>query len=147
MIPSLEVTTCDADPPLPPELLDALRDLVGDVGPGRALKQLQKRPRPLISGPTRALVFDRCNARCVYCDRAIGPRTKWQIDHVVPRSKGGTDDPDNLVVSCPACNAAKADNLGYICPDCEGYAWVAAYARGHQRTCERRAIRQWMETA
>jgi hypothetical protein len=28
-------------------------------------------------------------------------------DHVHPRSKGGTDDLDNLVLSCDACNISK----------------------------------------
>jgi 5-methylcytosine-specific restriction endonuclease McrA len=31
------------------------------------------------------------------------------LDHVVPRSKGGTDDESNLVVACYPCNQRKGD--------------------------------------
>ena len=33
------------------------------------------------------------------------------IDHVKPRSKGGTDDEDNLVVACFPCNQRKGDSV------------------------------------
>lgn len=33
------------------------------------------------------------------------------IDHVIPRSRGGTDDMDNLAVSCAPCNLSKGDKL------------------------------------
>jgi len=37
--------------------------------------------------------------RCIYCH---GPFE--DVDHVVPRSAGGTDDPENLVPACADCN-------------------------------------------
>lgn len=30
------------------------------------------------------------------------------IDHVIPHSKGGSDEPDNLVLSCSYCNSNKS---------------------------------------
>lgn len=42
---------------------------------------------------------------CVYC----GKRCKTTIDHIIPKSKGGTDDSDNLVESCTECNSSKKD--------------------------------------
>jgi 5-methylcytosine-specific restriction endonuclease McrA len=46
---------------------------------------------------------------CAYCGRTI-PQDDITLDHVRPR-KGQTayDRPDNLVLACPTCNAAKAD--------------------------------------
>ncbi len=41
--------------------------------------------------------------RCFYCD--INPGVG--IDHVVPRSKGGTRRPSNTVWACQACNSSK----------------------------------------
>ena len=32
-----------------------------------------------------------------------------QVDHIVPRSRGGTDDPDNLQALCYSCNSMKRD--------------------------------------
>jgi 5-methylcytosine-specific restriction endonuclease McrA len=46
---------------------------------------------------------------CAYCGRTV-PQDDITLDHVRPR-KGQTayDRPDNLVLACPSCNAAKAD--------------------------------------
>ena len=46
---------------------------------------------------------------CAYCARSFTPRV-MTLDHVAPR-KGKTayDRRDNLVLACPACNAAKRD--------------------------------------
>lgn len=41
---------------------------------------------------------------CVYC---AAPAT--DIDHIVPRALGGTDDWTNLAPACDACNSAKND--------------------------------------
>lgn len=45
---------------------------------------------------------------CAYCGRSDLP---MHLDHVVPRSRGGPDDPRNLVTACEKCNLAKSDKL------------------------------------
>jgi hypothetical protein len=35
------------------------------------------------------------------------PLSNWQIEHQMPRSRGGGDEIENLVPSCPECNALK----------------------------------------
>jgi hypothetical protein len=40
---------------------------------------------------------------CVYCGEEA-----QAVDHVVPRSRGGTDEPANLVPACRSCNATKS---------------------------------------
>lgn len=42
--------------------------------------------------------------RCVYCGRSA---PDGAVDHFVPRERGGTDLPWNLVPSCPVCNRSK----------------------------------------
>lgn len=38
-----------------------------------------------------------------------------EIDHIVPKSKGGTDDPDNLQLLCRLCNRVKGDrDMDYL---------------------------------
>lgn len=44
--------------------------------------------------------------QCVYCSTT---NTRLEIDHVHPRSKGGSNRVSNLVIACRACNEAKAD--------------------------------------
>ena len=59
-------------------------------------------PRRRVASASRRAVFARDEYRCQYC----GHRAD-SIDHVVPRSRGGSDDWDNLAAACRTCNAAK----------------------------------------
>jgi hypothetical protein len=61
-----------------------------------------------IGKKTRFEVFKRDNFCCMYCGR-IPPAVVLEIDHVEPRSKGGSDDIDNLLTSCKDCNRGKRD--------------------------------------
>lgn len=52
---------------------------------------------------TRRNVMHRDNYTCQYCGR----KSDLTIDHVVPRSRGGKDKWDNVVVACLRCNVSK----------------------------------------
>lgn len=43
-------------------------------------------------------------AECSYCG---GTGLAMEMDHVTPRSQGGSDDPENLVIACIGCNSDK----------------------------------------
>lgn len=50
--------------------------------------------------------------RCYYCQKAFGEgKNAYHIDHVIPLSRGGTNDLGNLVIACPHCNCSKRDKL------------------------------------
>jgi 5-methylcytosine-specific restriction endonuclease McrA len=66
----------------------------------RFVKIPYRGPVPL----TRRAVFARDGGRCVYCGN-----TASSIDHVVPRSRGGTHEWSNVVSACRRCNHVKAD--------------------------------------
>ncbi len=51
---------------------------------------------------TRRAVFARDDWTCQYCGR-----TAENVDHVIPRSRGGTHTWENVVASCRRCNAKK----------------------------------------
>jgi len=59
----------------------------------------------------RLRVFERDGFICRYCGRKLKGPSSAHLDHVHPRSKGGTDDPQNLVTACPRCNGIKATQL------------------------------------
>lgn len=42
--------------------------------------------------------------RCAYCNE---PLLRWEVDHVIPVSRGGADTPDNLALACSRCNNQK----------------------------------------
>lgn len=57
---------------------------------------------------TRRNVYRRDGYRCQYCNLRPGP-DHLTIDHVVPRSRGGTTTWENCVAACFRCNARKAN--------------------------------------
>lgn len=54
----------------------------------------------------RRAVFARDGHRCQYCGASAE-----NIDHVIPRSKGGLHSWDNVVAACRPCNTRKRDRL------------------------------------
>jgi 5-methylcytosine-specific restriction endonuclease McrA len=47
------------------------------------------------------------------CKTVQGDGKSWHTDHVIPRSKGGTNKDDNVVLSCATCNMRKRDKLDW----------------------------------
>jgi len=59
---------------------------------------------------SRRNIFERDRFSCQYCDRTP-VRSELSIDHVVPRSRGGSTTWSNVVLACTECNARKRDRL------------------------------------
>jgi 5-methylcytosine-specific restriction endonuclease McrA len=55
---------------------------------------------------SRQNIYLRDGFTCQYCG-FVFPRSKLNLDHVVPRSQGGITSWENVVCSCVACNTAK----------------------------------------
>lgn len=53
----------------------------------------------------RERILIRDSRICQWC----GVDEATHVDHIVPRSKGGTDMDDNLVASCRRCNLARGN--------------------------------------
>lgn len=62
-----------------------------------------------VSARTRFEIFKRDDFTCRYCGRRT-PEVVLEVDHVIPRCEGGSNDPLNLVTSCWECNRGKAGN-------------------------------------
>ncbi len=54
----------------------------------------------------RRNLFARDNHRCQYCGTHV-PQQELSMDHVLPRSRGGTTTWENIVCCCVRCNSAK----------------------------------------
>ena len=70
-------------------------------------KKVRKSSRRLISGTTRQNVLMRDNYTCQICGATVKDGAKLEIDHIIPYSKGGTNNEDNLQVLCQECNREK----------------------------------------
>lgn len=57
-----------------------------------------------------ALVSERAEHRCEYCHapEAIF-NLPFEVEHIVPTSRGGPDEESNLALACRACNLYKSD--------------------------------------
>jgi hypothetical protein len=62
--------------------------------------------------PRYPAVARRGNNRCEYCraPEAIF-NFPFEVEHVVPSSRGGVDDDSNLALTCRSCNLHKSDHL------------------------------------
>jgi 5-methylcytosine-specific restriction endonuclease McrA len=57
---------------------------------------------------TRKAVLARDSYTCQYCGRETSGLT---VDHVIPRSRGGTSAWDNIVAACAPCNRKKGNRM------------------------------------
>ncbi len=65
-----------------------------------------------MNGCVTTAVYERDRFSCRYCGLNGRDFAHWLhlcLDHVVPRSQGGADTEDNLVVACHSCNTLSAD--------------------------------------
>ena len=73
-----------------------------------SLKAAPKAKRRPLSKTTRFEIFKRDSFKCSYCG-ATADAVALHVDHIIPVSKGGTNDFMNLITSCIPCNAGKSD--------------------------------------
>lgn len=59
---------------------------------------------------TRHNLFERDRNTCQYCGKVFD-RKDLNLDHVIPRDKGGQTTWENIVCSCIPCNSRKANRL------------------------------------
>lgn len=57
----------------------------------------------------RRQIFEKSGGKCHYCSTPLELTGEWHVDHMMPKALGGSNDPVNLVASCPPCNHQKRD--------------------------------------
>lgn len=55
----------------------------------------------------RAIVIALHGPTCWLCGQAIRPGQAWDVDHVIPRSEGGSDALANLRPAHASCNRSR----------------------------------------
>ena len=76
----------------------------------------------------RSQILLRDHFRCQEC----GFYKHLEVHHIVPKSKGGTDDPENLVTLCQRCHSKK-----------HGFAHRENKRRRHTRRNHRKKQKRW----
>lgn len=107
-------------------------EYIGRVIPSSLIEQLQLRkkvkrkilqlksllftlkvvPRPHYNKTrlNRFRIFKKDDFKCRYCGKRA-PQVELQLDHIIPISKGGTNEETNLTTVCEKCNTEKGAML------------------------------------
>jgi hypothetical protein len=98
-----------------PEVLDALlkagatAEMIVAAVKADAEREAIKAARQVPWLQLREMAFARDGRCCGYCGDEGGP---FEVDHIIPRIKGGENVLDNVLVACQSCNRAKRDRQG-----------------------------------
>lgn len=109
------------------------RQFVSDIAADRVRKYRDKRqasglPRGAAYTKMIPALKDRDGHGCAYCGDSESPLV---VEHMIPTSKGGTDEIDNLCLSCKPCNSGKAGRL----PHEAGMTFASATAQAAHTEC------------
>lgn len=61
-----------------------------------------------------SLMWDRDGYRCATCGTRGDEVASWAVDHVIPRSVGGSDIEDNCQAICSKCNSRKGAKVHWV---------------------------------
>ena len=91
--------------PIKSVLVERLSFDTSSMTNGKKLNGIEYQNGDLKDTKLRDFIFKKNSYQCVYC----GEKGE-EIEHIVPKSKGGTNSVQNLTLSCRKCNVSK-DNL------------------------------------
>lgn len=102
----------------PREIYRLLRELDQNFHTSQTEKELNQLRRALdlqFKAPVKRRVklgelFERAGSRCIWCGRALSARhLDSSYEHLIPKSKGGSNHPDNLLPACMHCNGRRSN--------------------------------------
>ncbi len=93
----------------PPPTVPCIRSPSVRMSPPEVVLLLHYDRVPCHEAPfTRRNLFLRDDFTCQYCGNRFGS-DRLSVDHVLPRSRGGSTSWENCVLACVSCNSRKAD--------------------------------------
>ncbi len=136
---------------LPPSLLSRVNNVyhwskriktvcpIGDIAIETVRFDTQKLHNPEIQGieyqqgtlfgyELREYLLEKWNRTCAYCGIKNVP---LEVEHIIPKSKGGSNSPSNLTLACTKCNCVKASLSidAFLKKDQNRLARIIAYAK------------------
>lgn len=70
----------------------------------------EKDERRLFTYEERSVTLKRSRSRCSCCGKKLTTKT-MTMDHIIPLSRGGKNEAENLIALCPECNKRKGNML------------------------------------
>jgi 5-methylcytosine-specific restriction enzyme A len=68
-------------------------------------------PKRNVSPKKRMDVLEKYRFKCAYCGATALDGVALEVDHIIPISKGGSNDMENLQILCKPCNIGKFDRI------------------------------------
>lgn len=105
---------------------DQLTDIYNEWQNGNKYEETKKQERKIMNDDIRYNVLKRDNYTCQICGVTAKDGAKLHVDHIIPVSKGGTNEMSNLQTLCDRCNIGKSNKTdddfknNLICPKCGG---------------------------
>ncbi len=101
---------------------------------------------PSYTKPQLREIYDRTGGECHIYHKKLAftnhgdhrEKGAWEVDHSVPKAKGGTDHGNNLVPACTTCNRSKQDRATRT-----ARAWSGETKRPPSREKRREDQRFW----
>lgn len=73
--------------------------------------------KPHLPAALKQAIFERAHGCCEYCvSQADYSPDPFSGEHIIPHSRGGTDDLENLALACLGCNYKKFVSIDAIDP-------------------------------
>lgn len=64
----------------------------------------------MVSRSDRNLITERADSRCEYCRAPqVVTGVTFHVEHIVPQTRGGTNEQGNYALACVTCNGHKSD--------------------------------------
>ena len=106
-----------------------------------AARQKQERRIPN-SKIRKEQILDRCKGLCTHCGKEIKIGEDFTVEHVIPLSKGGTNEFENLVSLCEDCNKEKGNDI--VNAEYYAYAPKVVYEEIERRLSEYYENNDWL---
>lgn len=90
-----------------------ITELINHLESKLSLEALAKEQRALMTAKLRTQIKERDNFTCCQCGNSVytEPNLLLEIDHIIPISKGGLTQEDNLQTLCWKCNRSKGATM------------------------------------
>jgi 5-methylcytosine-specific restriction endonuclease McrA len=62
---------------------------------------------------TRLAIYLRDGLACCWCGSSVEEGTQLSLDHIKPVSKGGDNQPTNLITCCMKCNSSRGNRSAF----------------------------------
>ena len=90
-----------------------ITELINRLASKLSLEAFAQEQRSLMTSKLRAYIKERDNYTCCMCSNSVfaEPNLLLEIDHIIPISKGGLTQEDNLQTLCWKCNRSKGAKM------------------------------------